>query len=121
MTHYKDPTAEQAIANVSRRGYHKGEVYYIRKRNEQDSKLGVIVSSDRINAQSPCVEVAYLVDTKPKLPAHATVECDKTYTVLCEQIHTLRKNRFGKLIKKCTKTEMKAIKQALWVSFFGID
>lgn len=122
MKPYKDPTADTAIRNVSRRGYRRGEIYYIckdkRLGSEQEAgRPAVIVSNNYCNDNSPCVEVVYLTtQDKPNLPTHTTVVCREISTALCEQIHTVDKKRFGKYIKKCTKEEMRAIDIALMIS-----
>ena len=127
---YADPTAYKAIANMQK-GYKKmgdlniyrGDVFFVESFGKQigseqkTDRPAVIVSNDKNNENSPCVEIVYLT-TKPKqnLPTHCKVKALAQSTALCEQITTVSKERLGEFIRQCTDEEMAEIDKALAVS-----
>jgi mRNA interferase MazF len=103
----------------------RGEIYYINKdintsaigREMYPSRPGVIVSNDTNNEFSGFVQVVYPT-TQPKkdLPTHVTVRSARVVsTALCEQIHTVSKDRISDYLGKCTEKEMTAIDAALCI------
>lgn len=89
---YYDPTAFQAIKNTEKGAkktmeIYRGDIFYIKKINQDTGRPAVIVSNNEINESQNMVEVAYLVE-KPNesLPTHAKVRCHLPSTALCEQI-----------------------------------
>ena len=105
---------------------YRGDIFYIQMGSSVGSEQsagrpGVIVSNDMGNKHSPNVEVVFLTskDKKP-LPTHVDVFCKVPSTALCENIHTVSKERLGDFIKSCSTSEMKRIDEALLVSL-GIE
>ncbi len=81
-----------------------------------------IEERDKANQHSPVIEMVYLT-TQPKnsLPTHVDItSAERPSIALCEQIHSVSKNRVGGFISKCTDKEMAMIDGALCVSL-GIE
>lgn len=102
---------------------YKGDIFYVQKSgriigSEQNSnRPAVVVSNDIGNEHSGIVEVVYLTSQPKKdLPTHAKVLCSVPSTALCEQIHTVSKERLGAFIRTCTPTEMNDIDAKLMIS-----
>lgn len=128
---YADPTANEAIANLSRKqnndiysvkGVVRGDIYIVTNNNaygheQRNSRPAVVVSNDINNKFSATVEVVYLT-TKPKhsLPTHVQVIGRMLSTALCEQITTIDKRRLGDFVRTCSDREMKEIDKALAIS-----
>jgi len=102
----------------------RGELYYIFKASvgseidAEDGRPGIIVSNDRNNRHSSCVEVVFLT-TRDKAPMPTHVEINATgrrSTALCEQIHTVSVDRIGSFCGRCTDDEMEAVDEALLAS-----
>ena len=110
----------------------RGEIYYIRKGkpvegSEQEAgRPAVIVSNNKCNTFSQVVEVVYLTtQDKKEMPTHVFLDDDTTMlrepsTVLCEQIHSVYKDRIGKYNGRVSDATMELIDKALAVSI-GID
>ena len=104
----------------------RGEIYYIYPAktmiSDNTGRPGVIVSNDRANEHSSCVEVVYLTSqNKNPLPTHVEVRCKENIaTALCESIQTVPKDRIGDFVKVCTEEEMRNIDIALCESL-GIE
>ena len=104
----------------------RGQIYYVTKGythgSEQEAgRPAIIVSNDCCNKTSDVVEVVYLTTKeKNELPTHVSIICKTPSTALCEQIHSVYKERVGSYITTCTEDEMKAIDKALCVSL-GIE
>lgn len=105
----------------------RGDIYYIAhsKCYSTNPKLeawrpGVIVSCDRLNENSPVVEVVYLT-TKEKrdMLTHKKILCKIPSTALCENIYTISKEKLGAFIRTCTDKEMEALNAGL-VASLGI-
>lgn len=124
---YYDPTAYKALKGViENMEVKRGDIFFIENRKFIDeysvirndaSRPAIIVSNDTGNHFSNIVEVVYLTtqDKKP-LPTHCDVMCRVPSTALCEQIHTVGKDRIGDFIRTCTDREMKAVDECLMVS-----
>lgn len=101
----------------------RGDIFFVSKFNknvgieQEDGRPAVIVSNNVGNQHSECVEIVYLTtqDKKP-LPTHAKVMCRVPSTALCEQVHTVSKERLGDFIRVATPEEMAAIDEALKIS-----
>ena len=102
----------------------RGDIYYIARADQEvgseqhANRPGVIVSNDKNNERSGTVEVVYLT-TKPKTdqPTHVHIRSARQpSTVLCEQIHTVGKERIVEKLGTVTNQEMVAIDQALAIS-----
>ena len=124
---YCDPTAYMAIKNVlqeeNEMDVKRGDVVYIKKVGitvgceQYADRPAVIVSNDIGNKNSTCVEIIYLTTQKKAyLPTHTEVIAKVKSTALCEQIHTISKERIQGYIRSCTDTEMSAINKCLAVS-----
>lgn len=106
----------------------RGEIYYVYPSgvgvgSEQSAgRPAIVVSNDKANQYSPVIEMVYLT-TQPKnsLPTHVDItSAERPSIALCEQIHSVSKNRVGGFIAKCTDKEMALIDGALCVSL-GIE
>lgn len=122
-----DPTAYMAIKNVlqeeNEMDVKRGDVVYIKKVGitvgcgQSADRPAVIVSNDIGNKNSTCVEIIYLTTQKKAyLPTHTEVIAKVKSTALCEQIHTISKERIQGYIRSCTDAEMSAINKCLAVS-----
>ena len=121
-----DSTAFEAIMNLEgskNMNVYKGDIFYIKKGgrvtgSEQFAERpAVVVSNDIGNVHSNAIEVVYLTSqSKKELPTHAKVLCSVPSTALCEQIHTVSKERLGSYIRTCTEKEMNDIDAALMIS-----
>lgn len=105
---------------------HRGDIFYFDKGHvvgveQQGGRPGIIVSNDACNNSSEFLLVCYLT-TQPKtdLPTHITVQCEQSSTCLCEQIHTLSKEKMQNYYRSATPEEMAEIDKALIVTL-GID
>ena len=106
----------------------RGDVFYIQKGNtktigsEQYPDIpAIIVSNDKCNEHSPCVEIVYMTtQEKNPLPTHVEVMCHVPSIALCEGVNTISKDRVGNYIRSCTDREMKDIDDALLISL-GMD
>lgn len=105
----------------------RGDIFYIENNYHNDgatisgSRPAVVVSNNIGNKHAEFIEVVYLTsrDKKP-LPTHANVICKVPSIALCEQIHSVHKDRLGDFIRSCTAEEMKDIDKALLCSL-GLD
>lgn len=100
------------------------EIYFIKSTYREEGseqradRPAVIVSNDKNNEHSETVEVVYLT-TRPKtdLPTHVfTRSALSPSTILCEQIHTVSKQRVETLIGRLTDNEIQAVDNALAIS-----
>lgn len=127
---YYDLTAYEALMNVQKgkamqgnEQVYRGEIWFVEfrggnKGSEQDSgRPAIIVSNDKGNEYSNMVEVVYLtsVDKKP-LPTHVDIMCRVPSTALCEQIHSVSKERLLNYTRTLTAEEMQEIDKALMIS-----
>lgn len=104
-------------------GIYRGDIFYINKAvvtgsEQEGGRPAIIVSNDKNNKYSECVEIVYLT-TQPKadLPTHVTItSAPQTSTALCEQILTVSKDRIGSYIATITEKEENSINKALMVS-----
>lgn len=118
---YYDPTAFQAIKNTEKgektMEIYRGDIFYIKKINQDTGRPAVIVSNNDINESQNMVEVAYLVE-KPNesLPTHAKVKCHLPSTALCEQVVSVSKDRIDGFIRTCTDEEIEKINKGLSIS-----
>ena len=130
---YFDPTAFQALRNIEEgakkmnfnttQGVYRGDIFYIANKYQttgSEQKAGrpaIIVSNDVGNACSEIVQVVYLTTQEKKpLPTHVEVMCNVPSTALCEQIHTVSKERLENFVRICTEEEMKQIDKAILIS-----
>lgn len=105
---------------------HRGDVFYFDKGytvgvEQQGGRPGIIVSNDACNNTSEFLLVCYLT-TQPKtdLPTHVPIMCEQPSICLCEQVHTLSKEKMQKYYCSVTPEEMEEIDKALIISL-GID
>ena len=108
------------------RNFHinRGEIYYIQKTprkllHEQEAgRPAIIVSNNKNNFYNYNVEVVFLTtQEKTPLPTHVTINSSiKKSTALCEQVHTIPKERIAEYCGTCTEAEMAEIDAALCVS-----
>ena len=96
---------------------YRGDIFYIKKINQDTGRPAVIVSNNDINESQNMVEVVYLVE-KPNesLPTHAKVRCHLPSTALCEQVVSVSKDRIDGFIRTCTDEEMEKINKGLSIS-----
>ena len=106
----------------------RGDIFYIAKGNAKTTgseqypdRPAVIVSNDKCNEYSSCVEIVYMTtQEKNPLPTHVDVMCHVPSIALCESVNTISKERICNYIRSCTDREMKDIDEALLISL-GID
>lgn len=105
---------------------HRGDIFYFDKGytvgvEQQGGRPGIIVSNDACNNSSEFLLVCYLT-TQPKtdLPTHVPIMCEQQSICLCEQVHTLSKEKMQKYYCSATPEEMKEIDKALMIAL-GID
>lgn len=98
----------------------RGDIWFVECENstgheQRGKRPAIIVSNDIGNRCSPVVEVVWLTgsDKKP-LPTHVTIS--GYGTALCEQIHTIDKNRLINFKECCTDKEMLQINKAMMIS-----
>lgn len=99
-----------------------GDIWYVEKGGYTGHEYGggrpaVVVSNNKCNQFSECIEVVYLTSKKKsELPTHVDVVCQVVSTALCEQVYTVSKDRLGNFFRQCTKAEMQEIDEALKIS-----
>ena len=105
---------------------HRGDIFYFDKGytvgvEQQGGRPGIIVSNDACNNSSEFLLVCYLT-TQPKtdLPTHVPIMCEQQSICLCEQIHTLSKEKMQKYYCSATPEEMEEIDKALMITL-GVD
>lgn len=114
-------------------GVRRGEVHWVRNNHAYGSEMrkdrpAIVVSNNMGNEHSPVIEVVYMT-TQPKkdLPTHVFIKstsngrCEGS-TALCEQIHTIGKERLkeNSYVCRLTDDEMDKIDEALMISL-GLD
>ena len=132
-TLYEKELEEQKLYEMQSQNYKKyegdirrGDIFYFDKScvtgvEQQGGRPGVIVSNDACNNSSDFLLVCYLTtQPKTKLPTHVPVVCEQKSICLCEQIHTLSKEKMRKFCCTATPDEMKEIDKALMITL-GID
>ena len=107
----------------------RGEVFYITSKydtvgsEQRSGRPAVVVSNNRNNEHSECIEICYLTlqDKKP-LPTHIKVDRGQCInsTILCEQITTISKERVGDYMCRLPDDIMDAVDKALTISL-GVD
>ena len=102
---------------------YRGDILFIRKGgyvegSEQEAdRPAVVVSNDKNNKCSDVIEVVYLTtQAKKSLPTHVPIMCKVPSTALCEQVHSVFKDRVTEYLRSCTKEEMVEIDKALLIS-----
>ena len=106
----------------------RGDIFYIARGNsntigseQYPDRPAIIVSNDKCNEHSPCVEIVYMTtQEKNPLPTHVDVMCHVPSIALCESVNTVSKERIGNYIRSLTDEEMNAIDDALVISL-GIE
>lgn len=103
----------------------RGEVYYIKSNyseqgfEQRANRPAVIVSNDKCNERSGCLEVVFLT-SKPKkaLPTHVEIWKDRAVssTALCEQITSVDIGRFSDFMGSLSEEEMQELDKALAIS-----
>jgi len=102
----------------------RGDIYYIRSDypptgSEQGAnRPGVIVSNDMCNKYSPVASIVYLTTRKANkpLPTHVHIRCTHPSIALCEQVHSVSKERLEGYMGHITEQEKREIDEALKVS-----
>lgn len=106
----------------------RGDIHFIEETchengsEQRGNRPAVIVSNNKNNERSGTVEVVYMTtQAKKDLPTHVVINSSRRRsTVLCEQIHTVSKDRVGKMLGTVTEQEAAAIDRALAISL-GIE
>lgn len=108
--------------------FKRGNIYFIQSSyteqgvEQKGDRPAVIVSNNKGNEHSECVEIVYMT-TQPKgdLPTHVLIRSAlKPSTLLCEQIITVSKDRVGTWIGTLTEQEIQQMDTALAISI-GLD
>ena len=101
----------------------RGEIYYIYADEHTGSEQSggrpaVVVSNDTGNLYAPVIEVVYLTTSiKKPMPTHVEIQSALRPSIaLCEQIHTVDKERVGDYAGQLTADELRSIDNALRVS-----
>lgn len=101
----------------------RGDIYYVEAfptsgSEQRPGRPAVIVSNDKNNEHSAVIEAVYLTSQpKTTLPTHVTIRsAPRVSTVLCEQVHSIDRNRLTDFCGRCTDQEMQAIDTALLIS-----
>lgn len=103
---------------------HRGDVFFFNKDNDivgseqNGGRPGIVVSNDVGNWFSGIITVVYTTtQDKPSLPTHTKLNSlYKESIALCEQIHTLSKQRIVNKICKVTDDELEQIDNSLITS-----
>ena len=103
---------------------YRGDIFFVKGYSKKtgseqmQNRPAVVVSNDKANEHSPVVEVVFLTTVKKTkyLPTHVDVLCQIPSVALCEQVHSISKERLGVYVRSCTDKEMKSIDKALMVS-----
>lgn len=98
---------------MNNRKIRRGDIFYIAYKpttgcEQRAGRPAIIVSNELNNRHSPTVEVVYLSASQRKdLPTHATIRSSpRVSTALCEQIHTVAKERVERWVGHITESEM---------------
>ena len=101
----------------------RGDIYYIRDTDsacgseQRAGRPGIVVSNDKCNEHSPVIEVVYTTTkVKRHLPTHVGVKTRQPSTALCEQVHSIAKERLGNYMGHITGWEEEQINAALRIS-----
>ena len=93
----------------------RGDIYYVEAfptsgSEQRPGRPAVIVSNDKNNEHSAVIEAVYLTSQpKTTLPTHVTIRsAPRVSTVLCEQVHSIDRNRLTDFCGRCTVQEMRA-------------
>lgn len=100
--------------------YRRGDIVYVYLNEEATGTEGrggrpaIVVSNDHINERSGFLEVVYLTSKEKRpLATHVHIWTDRSSTALCEQVHTITKERVGDIIMTCSEVEMAEVDKAL--------
>lgn len=96
----------------------RGKIYFINKRSIKRGKItqpAIVISNDTINKMNKTVQVIYLTtNPRKELPTNVRISgLNQESYALCEQIHTISKDRLGSYIKDATIIEMREIELAI--------
>lgn len=98
----------------------RGEIYYIendrkRGRMTKGNRPAVVVSNDKANCFSDCVEVVYLTTAKKKpLPTHVQIfSAQRRSTALCEEVDTVAVEQLGRYCGRLSARELLQMDEAL--------
>lgn len=103
--------------------FERGEIYWVRVDAGVGSETGIgrpglIVSCQKSNDASECVNIAWLTTQNKPLPWHIlTFSTGKRSFIMCNQIATIDKSRIGKFLSKLPPDEMKEVDTALEEQF----
>lgn len=103
--------------------FERGEVYWVNMGSGYAAEKGVgrpavIVSKDESNNASPCVMVALLTTKDHGKPWEVFTDVSgRDSWIMCNEVMTYDKARFGKYIGKLTTTEMRAVEDGLELVF----
>lgn len=101
---------------------YRGDIFYIHEgpyvgSEQKAGRPGVVVSNDTNNKYSSNVEIVFLTTQEKKpLPTHVEIFSKTPSTALCENVHTVSKERLGDFIRICSTAEMAKIEEALLLS-----
>lgn len=111
---------------MKKRNIKRGDIFYVKKANEpvvgseqNGGRPAIIVSNDIGNYHAPIVEIVYLTTkNKKNQPTHANVMATKPSIAVCEQVHTVSKERLQEKIGTLSEEEMNGVDRSLFNSFF---
>lgn len=95
-----------------------GNPNFIQKTDHSTNRPAVIVSNDMNNAYALTVEVVFVTTQMDGkwLPTHVPVALDRPSKILCEQIHSVPKEKLQNYIGHIDGMTMEAVEKALRVS-----
>ena len=104
--------------------FRRGNIFFVEYADgtvgseQKAGRPAIIVSNNRINRRSDVLEVVFLTTRKKCTAAtHVTIKSTGvSSTALCEQVHSVSRQRFGSYFGKCTPGELKRIDEALLIS-----
>ncbi len=92
--------------------FRRGNIFFVEYADgtigseQKAGRPAIIVSNNRINRRSDVLEVVYVTIKSTGVSS----------TALCEQVHSVSRQRFGSYFEKCTPGELKRIDEALLIS-----
>lgn len=92
--------------------FRRGNIFFVEYADgtigseQKADRPAIIVSNNRINRRGDVLEVVYVTIKSTGVSS----------TALCEQVHSVSRQRFGSYFGKCTPGELKKIDEALLIS-----
>lgn len=108
------------ITTTSPQRIFRGDIYFVAPTQTTGSEMcggrpAIVVSDNALNTTSTVIQVVYLTTAeKKKSVTHVSIRSSpKPSTALCEQVHSVSKERVGKFYGVCTPLEMQNVDLAV--------